>query len=154
MMKPPTPIHITQPAPHARVARNSASTSYAQGDDGALRVPVSICHSSAISLHRFMILRVLALATAAGTARFVVAAEMYSISASYLGDQCGGTPYAVNIAQDDNCVTQTCSPSSSISSADMRTVDCSSAKYKPHGTSLATPRTLSRWFMETRTAPT
>ncbi|KAG3229257.1 hypothetical protein PC129_g219 [Phytophthora cactorum] len=49
---------------------------------------------------------------------------MYSISASYLGDQCGGTPYAVNISRDDNCTIETCSPSSNTSSADMITVVC------------------------------
>ncbi|ETP48461.1 TKL protein kinase [Phytophthora nicotianae P10297] len=51
---------------------------------------------------------------------------MYSISASYLGDQCGGTPYAINIFRDNNCSIETCSPSSNTSSADMRTVDCAS----------------------------
>ncbi|POM79489.1 TKL protein kinase, partial [Phytophthora palmivora] len=60
------------------------------------------------------------------TDRFVVGETMYSISASYLGDQCGGTPYAVNIARNDECSIETCSPSSNISNADMMTIDCAS----------------------------
>ncbi|KAH7474027.1 uncharacterized protein KRP23_8164 [Phytophthora ramorum] len=70
-----------------------------------------------------MILLVLALVAVALTARLAVAEKMYSISASYLGDRCGGTPYAVTIVQDDNCTTQSCS-STGISTADMITVDC------------------------------
>ncbi|KAG6970407.1 hypothetical protein JG687_00002643, partial [Phytophthora cactorum] len=73
---------------------------------------------------RFTVLRALALTAVVHTGRFVSAAKMYSISASYLGDQCGGTPYAVNISRDDNCTIETCSPSSNTSSADMITVVC------------------------------
>ncbi|EGZ27003.1 hypothetical protein PHYSODRAFT_477685 [Phytophthora sojae] len=50
---------------------------------------------------------------------------MYSISASYLGDKCGGTPHAVNIVRDDSCAPQTCQPSR-LSSGDVETNDYSS----------------------------
>ncbi|KAG7383165.1 hypothetical protein PHYPSEUDO_003952 [Phytophthora pseudosyringae] len=74
----------------------------------------------------FMVRRALALAAVLRTSRFVSALEMYSISASYLGDQCAGTPYVVSIVQADDCSIETCSASSNMSSADMRTVDCTS----------------------------
>ncbi|KAG6612621.1 TKL protein kinase [Phytophthora cinnamomi] len=51
---------------------------------------------------------------------------MYEISASYLGDQCGGTPYAVYATAVDSCTPSQCSPSSSNIDADVQTVDCSS----------------------------
>ncbi|KAL3669709.1 hypothetical protein V7S43_005090 [Phytophthora oleae] len=49
---------------------------------------------------------------------------MYAISSSFLGDECGGTPYAVNIVRADDCTAEPCT-SSNTSSADMRTVECS-----------------------------
>ncbi|KAG1688515.1 hypothetical protein DVH05_003605 [Phytophthora capsici] len=49
---------------------------------------------------------------------------MYAISSSFLGDQCGGTPYTVSIARADDCTAEACAPSN-ISNADMMSVECS-----------------------------
>ncbi|GMF35948.1 unnamed protein product [Phytophthora fragariaefolia] len=51
---------------------------------------------------------------------------MYKISSSYLGDRCGGTPYAVYASSVDSCTPTECSASSGETNADMETIDCSS----------------------------
>lgn len=73
-----------------------------------------------------MLRRVLAAAIAAQSASVALAATMYKISSSYLGDQCGGTPCAVYASSADSCTPSECSPGSSNIDADMQTVDCSS----------------------------
>ncbi|GMF29360.1 unnamed protein product [Phytophthora lilii] len=54
-----------------------------------------------------------------------MAATLYKISASYLGDQCGGTPYAVYASSADSCTASACLDSSNNIDADMQTIDCS-----------------------------
>ncbi|OWZ02629.1 TKL protein kinase [Phytophthora megakarya] len=57
-----------------------------------------------------------------------LAETTYKITASYLGDQCDGTPYAVYASSTDaaisKCTETECSAGSSID-ADMQTIDCS-----------------------------
>ncbi|KAF4147761.1 hypothetical protein GN958_ATG03116 [Phytophthora infestans] len=53
------------------------------------------------------------------------AATLFKISASYLGDQCDGTPYAVYASSATDCTATKCSPGSSNINADMQTIDCS-----------------------------
>ncbi|GMF19371.1 unnamed protein product [Phytophthora lilii] len=59
------------------------------------------------------------------------ASTMYSIQATYLGDNCGGTPYAITVIPDENCTASTCSSydlfyGSRDINANMMTNECSS----------------------------
>ncbi|KAF1784980.1 Protein kinase-like domain [Phytophthora cactorum] len=57
--------------------------------------------------------------------------KLFAIQATYLGDQCGGTPYAITVYEDENCTATACDSydlfygSRSIN-ANMMTNDCSS----------------------------
>lgn len=64
-------------------------------------------------------------ALVAHTLQVSCAAPLYKISASYLGDQCNGTPYAVYASSATDCKATTCSAGSSNINADMQTIDCS-----------------------------
>ncbi|KAH7474026.1 uncharacterized protein KRP23_8163 [Phytophthora ramorum] len=74
----------------------------------------------------------LVLALLAGLVINVTLADpIYSIQATYLGDQCGGTPYAVTVIPDENCTVTTCESfdyfyGSRDVNANMMTNDCSS----------------------------
>uniref|UniRef100_H3GMR4 Protein kinase domain-containing protein n=1 Tax=Phytophthora ramorum TaxID=164328 RepID=H3GMR4_PHYRM len=74
----------------------------------------------------------LVLAVLAGLVVNVTLADpIYSIQATYLGDQCGGTPYAVTVIPDENCTVTTCESfdyfyGSRDVNANMMTNDCSS----------------------------
>ncbi|KAF4141192.1 hypothetical protein GN958_ATG09623, partial [Phytophthora infestans] len=56
---------------------------------------------------------------------------MFAIQATYLGDQCGGTPYAITVYEDENCTATACDSydldyGSRAINANMMTNDCSS----------------------------
>ncbi|KAG2781529.1 hypothetical protein Pcac1_g8583 [Phytophthora cactorum] len=72
-----------------------------------------------------MLRRALVAALTAQTVQISLAATIYKISASYLGDQCDGTPYAVYASTSTDCTATGCSPGSSNINADMQTIDCS-----------------------------
>ncbi|KAG7383164.1 hypothetical protein PHYPSEUDO_003951 [Phytophthora pseudosyringae] len=73
-----------------------------------------------------MLRRALVAASVATLIQLSRAATLYKISASYLGDQCDGTPYAVYASTaTDECTATACSAGSSNINADMQTVDCS-----------------------------
>ncbi|KAI9996432.1 hypothetical protein PInf_014155 [Phytophthora infestans] len=57
--------------------------------------------------------------------------KMFAIQATYLGDQCGGTPYAITVYEDENCTATACDSydldyGSRAINANMMTNDCSS----------------------------
>ncbi|GMF19369.1 unnamed protein product [Phytophthora lilii] len=57
------------------------------------------------------------------------AETMYSVCATFLGDQCDGTPYIVTVLKDSNCTAMECSSYSLINprsaQANMQTCECS-----------------------------
>ncbi|KAL4140476.1 hypothetical protein PRNP1_014760 [Phytophthora ramorum] len=72
-----------------------------------------------------MLRQVLVAAAASSMAQVSSAGTLYKISASYLGDQCSGTPYAVYASSTSECTATQCSASSNNIDADMESIDCS-----------------------------
>ncbi|KAG7383167.1 hypothetical protein PHYPSEUDO_003954 [Phytophthora pseudosyringae] len=78
-----------------------------------------------------MLRRVLVAALVALTVKVATADKKFAIQATYLGDQCGGTPYVITVYEDENCTATTCdsydlSYGSRSVNANMMTNDCSS----------------------------
>ncbi|KAG7383166.1 hypothetical protein PHYPSEUDO_003953 [Phytophthora pseudosyringae] len=76
-----------------------------------------------------MLVRALLLLLAGLAAKDANAAKMYSIFSAYLGDECGGTPYLVTIADGANCTASSCAAFNTFDSrlvnANMATSECS-----------------------------
>ncbi|POM74233.1 TKL protein kinase [Phytophthora palmivora] len=78
-----------------------------------------------------MVHRMLLMIFAAFMAQVTTADKMFAIQATYLGDQCGGTPYAITVYEDENCTKTSCDSydlfyGSRAVNANMMTNDCSS----------------------------
>ncbi|KAG6951667.1 hypothetical protein JG687_00013470 [Phytophthora cactorum] len=63
--------------------------------------------------------------------KVTTANKLFAIQATYLGDQCGGTPYAITVYEDENCTATACDSydlfyGSRVINANMMTNDCSS----------------------------
>ncbi|ETK90633.1 TKL protein kinase [Phytophthora nicotianae] len=63
--------------------------------------------------------------------KVATADKTFAIQATYLGDQCGGTPYAITVYEDENCTATACDSydtfyGSRAINANMMTNDCSS----------------------------
>ncbi|KAF1778640.1 Protein kinase-like domain [Phytophthora cactorum] len=93
--------------------------------------------------------------------KVATANKLFAIQATYLGDQCGGTPYAITVYEDENCTATACDSydlfygSRSIN-ANMMTNDCSSnysELLQIMRDKLATLRTCFRRFTSARTVP-
>ncbi|KAG3106425.1 hypothetical protein PC122_g435 [Phytophthora cactorum] len=78
-----------------------------------------------------MLCRALLAALVALMVKVTTANKLFAIQATYLGDQCGGTPYAITVYEDENCTATACDSydlfyGSRVINANMMTNDCSS----------------------------